>query len=107
MRTRMSDDAWVCSLAKSSGLREDEARAFWDAVKDNIVSEVGPEGSGSLNIPGFGTFLRITHKGHPLNLGVGPGDRVGDYQVLRFRPAEALREATLGDRTKTYVDSRG
>lgn len=95
MRTKLSDELWVRFLSDRAGVSEDAARRVWEAVKAGIAEGTGPDGCGKCSIPGFGTFVRIMHKGHPLNLGAGPFLRVDDYPVLKFRPSEAFKEQAL------------
>ncbi len=107
MRTKTSDDAWVRSVAQEAGMDEAGVRAVWDAAKRLIVAGVGPDGTGSCIIPGFGTFTRSIHKGHPLNLGVGPDTRIGDYPVLKFRAADSFRGEALGTMKKDMETGMG
>lgn len=99
-RKKITDDKFIVSLASRSGLSVEEARKFWDAQKDVIAEEINS--SGTLRIPGFGTFYRLEHKGHPMNLrNIAPsaeGDsmQIGDYALLKFTADHAFRDRVVG-----------
>lgn len=98
----MSDELWVEALAMRAGLTEAAARSAWNAVKALISEGLHKDGPCSVVIPGFGTFTKAIHKGHPLNLGVGPYTRIADYPVLKFKAFDTFRTEALGMDPKSY-----
>lgn len=99
-RKKITDDKFVSALACRSGLTFEDARKFWDAQKDVIAEEIN--NSGTLRIPGFGTFYRLEHKGHPMNLrnitplAEGNNMQIGDYALLKFTADHVFRDRVVG-----------
>lgn len=96
-RKRMTEDALVTVLAERANVNNATTRRVVNALRGHIRDGVNASAEQKLYVPGFGTFSRGVHRGHPLNLGIeGVGDRIGDYEVVRFKADEAFKSLVLG-----------
>lgn len=92
---KISDVKWIYMLADKSGVDRLSCEKVWQAVVDIIVHNVRGE-NRQFRIPDFGTFMRVRHKGHPLNLGKNnAGTYIKDYDILKFKPSILFKNRIL------------
>lgn len=95
-RKRMSEDALMTELATRAGVSCSEASKVWNAFRGFVRDGVNGNPDLRLYVPGLGTFARATHRGHPLNLNIkGSSDRIGDYEVVRFKADDEFKSMVL------------
>ena len=68
-KKQITVDEWVTKVSEKSGVNPNLTKAVLDTVSEIICEEV-KEDKRECYIPNFGTFIRATHKGHPLNLDI-------------------------------------
>jgi len=82
-------------------VRFDITKCIWDSFKDIIVEKLNTEDK-QVSIPHFGTFVKATHKGHPLNLNLkDSNDSISDYETFKFKPDARYKAMVLGKSDKT------
>lgn len=95
-KKKMTEDALMTVLAERAGVSCSETQKVWEALRGHIRDGVNASPGAKFYVPGLGTFARVTHKGHPLNLNIPGGtDHIGDYEVVRFKADDTFKNMVL------------
>lgn len=95
-KKKMTEDVLMTVLSEKAAVSRDDTEKVMTALKEFISTGINESEERKLFVPGFGTFSRRSHKGHPLNLHIqGVGPRIDDYEVVKFKADPAFRDAVL------------
>lgn len=96
-KKQITVDEWVTKVSEKSGVNPNLTKAVLDTVSEIICEEV-KEDKRECYIPNFGTFIRATHKGHPLNLDIEGLEKkeTPEYDTFKFKPVPSYKEKVVG-----------
>ena len=91
-----SKHEFIEQLSELSGITPPLTKQVMDTLYEWIIRDVKESEDHSFYIPGFGTFYKAKHKGHPLNLKLeNSASEIKDYETFKFRAAPSLKDRVL------------